>query len=182
MSQRFTHIEPQGPVRYTTTSPVVEGVFALDPRQVAYCAQPIKMIGMAALSLIGLGLIAAAFGMDQSIMIVLTSSVCAFGSFYIVGQLMLYRYLHQEQSKRIELDEETKLLHYQSLKEQLLFQREQVILCVWKRSLLFPYRVDEVCIHLEGGKEISCSNLLIEPRDLLLWLKAPLVREYKWFM
>ncbi|MEL7532302.1 MAG: hypothetical protein AAFN10_13375 [Bacteroidota bacterium] len=182
MPHRFTHIDPPSPVSVKSTSLPLDGTFVLNQKQLAYCAQPISWVGNAAILCLIVGLAAALLQADIRLIISLTSALSVFEAFYAFGYWMLYRYLKREENKELELDNETQMLYYQSPKQQLLFKKEQVILCVWKRSLLFPYRVDEVCIHLEGGQEIRCSNLLIESRDLLLWLKSPLVTQYKWLM
>jgi len=182
MPHRFTHIDPPSPVSVKTAGLPLEGTFVLNQKQLAYCAEPIAWVGRTAIGCLLLGLGAAILQADVRLLISLTSALSVLGIFYVFGYWMLYRYLKRDEVKQLELDSDTQLLHYQSPKQQLLFQREQVILCVWKRSLLFPYRVDEVCLHLEGGQEIRCSNLLIDSRDLILWLKAPLVTQYKWVM
>ncbi|MFK7921598.1 MAG: hypothetical protein AB8H47_06550 [Bacteroidia bacterium] len=182
MSSRFTHIDPSHSVEYRSSTQVLEGTFALDPKLVAYCAQPISWVGQAAIACLIIGLGAVALQADIQILISLTTALSVLGGFYVLGYTMLYRYLRQERAKSIELDDETELIHYQTPEKRLLFQKEQVILCEWNRSLLFPYRVDEVIIHLEGGEELSCSNLLIEPTELLRWLQAPILSRYRWFI
>lgn len=182
MPSRFTHIDPSSSVQDYSTSDTLEGTFVLDPKLVAHCAQPISWVGQAAIGCLILGLGAALLQADIRVLISLTSTVSVLGGFYALGYGMLYRYLRQERAKSLELDDDSKLIHYQTPDKRLLFQKDQVVLCEWNRSLLFPYRVDEVIIHLEGGEELRCSNLLIESRDLLHWLKAPTVSRYKWFI
>ncbi|MEM6344000.1 MAG: hypothetical protein AAF927_08970 [Bacteroidota bacterium] len=182
MPDRFTHIDPPSSVSVKNAYLPLDGTFVLNQKQLAYCAKPISWVGNAAIACLIVGLGAAVLQADIWVLVSLTSALSVFGTFYVFGYGMLYRYQKREKNRQLELDNETQMLYYQSPEQQFLFKKEQVVLCVWKRSLLFPYRVDEVCIHLEGGQEIRCSNLLIASRDLLLWLRAPLVTQYKWFI
>ncbi|MEL6591123.1 MAG: hypothetical protein AAFQ68_13625 [Bacteroidota bacterium] len=180
-AQSFSQTPTNASVDQYIASPL-EGEYRLDTQRLAHCEEPIQLIGNTALVFLTLGLLMIFLPVDPRILISLTSAVFTLGVFYMLGQGMLYRYVAQAKQQWIDLDSETGLIHYRDADEELLFERQQVILCEWRRSLLFPYRVDEVRLYLEGGKEIRCSNLVLESPDLILWLQAPLLERFCWFL
>lgn len=154
--------------------------YSLDTERLQRSLEPFRWIAWANLALVGVGAVLSLFSGMTTFVEVLATLVGVGGLFYLTGLLFLYPIYQRDKSLELELDFDTGFIHYKSATENLLFHRDQVQVCEWQEYLLFPHRIDQVTLYLEGERTLKISNLIIDPIYLINWLQSGYVPRQYW--
>ena len=119
---------------------------------------------------------------DNSATMVVLGLQCAFAPFYLPGLYLYSKSLKRETDTEVELDKKNGYIMYTNEKtgKNLLFHESQVEHCEVNLSLLLPYRVDYLSMRLKGGKTVSISSLIVEPKEILNNFSFPYQIQKRW--
>ncbi len=144
---------------------------------------PFEMMTYFMLLFLALGLFFALYHDDQSVGHIAIWIHCVFAPFYLPGLYHYYQYLSRDQHSEIELDSRHGLIKFTnaSRQENLLFHVSQIQSCRVHYSILFPYRIDRLTLHLSGGRQLHISGLVVPPLELLSRFDLPYQIERRLF-
>ena len=106
---------------------------------------------------------------------------CMFLPFYIPGLYYYYAYAEKEKNTVVELDRKHELIQYTNEEVNLLFHKNQVLYGEIFVSVVLPYEVDFLVLHLRGGGKVIISSLVIEPRKIARLMNIPCTIKRKFF-
>lgn len=98
---------------------------------------------------------------------------CMFLPFYIPGLFYYYTCAEKEKNTVLELDRKHDLIQYTNEELNLLFHKNQVLYGEIYISVVLPYEVDFLVLHLRGGEKVVISSLVIEPRKIARLMNIP---------
>jgi hypothetical protein len=171
--------QPDYPIQSFQDSPYSDS-YRINPALMKPLLEPFQWLALTNFLLIGLGIFLSLFTEMESVITVITTMVAVGGLFYLLGVFSIFLVYQRDRNLIFELDHQNGLMHYKNARENLLFHRDQVLICEWHQNLLFPYRVDQLTLHLKGERSITISNLVIDPTLLLTWVEATYVHRQHW--
>ncbi|MEL6671434.1 MAG: hypothetical protein AAFR61_04555 [Bacteroidota bacterium] len=106
-----------------------------------------------------------------------------FAPFYLPGLYLYNKYLQAEQGTCLEIDTKHGFIQYlhRERKENILFHPQQIDRLVMHASMMLPYRLDYLTIHLKGGQQVHISGLIAEPEEILRHIRRPFQVRKRWF-
>ena len=136
---------------------------------------PFQLISYASIIMIVVGLGVWLYGGEQTICQALALIQLFFAPFYFPGVIMYRKYFKKEQSVTLDIDTKDGFIQYQHLgrRENILFHPQQIERLEMHASMMLPYRLDYLSIHLKGGKKVHISGLIAEPEEIIRHIRRP---------
>lgn len=154
--------------------------FEIDRQRLQEVMQPFQWLVRINLALIVMG-IGLTTLVEMAVLFHVIITVVGVGMLFFMGGMMtLFPVYTRDKELQLELDHEGGFIQLKRPGENLLFHRQQVLVCEWHQPLLMPYQVDQISLHLKGGKTLELSSLVIEPTQLIAWLQSGYVTRHPW--
>lgn len=144
---------------------------------------PFEMMTYCMLFFLLLGFFFTLYREDPGVSAIVIWLYCVFAPFYIPGLYHYYQYLARDRHTEVELDSRQQLIQYSNptRQENILFHASQIEHCAVHCSILFPYRIDRLCLTLRGGRQLHISGLVVSPHEFLARFDLPHRVEHRLF-
>lgn len=104
-----------------------------------------------------------------------------FAPMYVPGLYFYAMYYERDRYTELEVDSKNELIKYRGQEQHLLFHKSQVERCEIHLSMLFPYQLDYLTLHLKGGQQVHVSSLVIDPKWMVRWFESQPTVTRAWF-